>query len=87
MSYIIGKKKDGPRGVSDLDLSERDTVENILILCPTCHTLIDKNKDEFSFELLHQWKRQHKLKVDELFSILQYKEKDKIVLQGEEAYE
>ena len=78
LAHIIGKKTDGPRGVSDLDLSDRDTVENILILCPTCHTIIDKNEDEFSVELLHKWKKQHKSKVDELFSIINYQNKNKL---------
>lgn len=78
LAHIIGQKKHGPRGASALKLSERDTIDNILTLCPTCHTLIDKNAVEFPVELLYQWKKQHKSKVESLFSVIQYKDKESL---------
>ena len=43
LAHIIGQKKEGPRGENELSLSERDEFDNIILLCPTCHTIIDKN--------------------------------------------
>ena len=54
IAHVIGQKIDGPRGISELKLSERDLLDNILTLCPTCHTLIDKNEEEYPVELLHK---------------------------------
>ncbi|WP_299120798.1 hypothetical protein [uncultured Eubacterium sp.] len=76
LAHVIGQKIDGPRGISELKLSERDLLDNILTLCPTCHTLIDKNEEEYPVELLHKWKKQHKLKVENLFSVVQYEDKE-----------
>lgn len=76
LAHVIGQKIDGPRGLSELKLSDRDLLDNILTLCPTCHTLIDKNEDEYTVELLYEWKRQHKIKVDSLFSVVEYENKE-----------
>ena len=69
LAHIIGQKVDGPRGISDLELPERDLLDNILTLCPTCHTLIDKNENEYPVELLYSWKKQHKLKIEREFEV------------------
>lgn len=75
LAHIVGQKVDGPRGLSELDLSDRDLLENILTLCPTCHTLIDKNEDEYPVEMLHGWKKQHKLRIENIFSVSQFEDK------------
>ena len=76
LAHIIGKNIDGPRGKEPLELTERDTVENILTLCPTCHTIIDKNENEYPVELLHQWKLQHKSRIASLFVTPQFESKE-----------
>jgi hypothetical protein len=59
LAHIIGQSKKGPRGNNELDLLMRDEFDNIILLCPTCHTLIDKNPDEFPIEMLLKWKKDH----------------------------
>jgi hypothetical protein len=58
-AHIIGQKKDGPRGDNPLPLNERDEFKNIILLCPTCHTIIDKNPKLFPDKLIREWKENH----------------------------
>ena len=39
MAHVIAKSPDGPRGVSD---GGSDTYQNLILLCPTHHTEVDK---------------------------------------------
>ncbi len=42
----------------DLTQAERNRFDNLLLLCPPCHKLIDRIQPrDFSPELLHEWKR------------------------------
>jgi len=66
MAHIIAKSSKGPRSTSKINGS--DTYENLILLCPTHHTLIDKGpEDKFSPELLHTWKEQHEASVSQAF--------------------
>jgi tetratricopeptide (TPR) repeat protein len=43
----------------DLSQDERNRFANLMLLCPTCHKLIDKvNPRQYAVELLTDWKRQ-----------------------------
>lgn len=67
LAHIIGQSQDGPRGEEDLPLDERDKFENIILLCPTCHTLIDKNPELYPVEVVREWKKKHEESVRSLF--------------------
>src|SRR5205823_1712220 len=41
MAHLIARSIKGPRGEGPLAESARDTYENHILLCPTCHTEID----------------------------------------------
>ena len=69
MAHIIGQKEDGPRGKDELPLRERDEFENIILLCPTCHTMVDKNPDIYPKETLLQWKKNHIDSIKSLFVV------------------
>lgn len=58
MAHVIARSRSGPRGESDLSASERDEYENLVLLCPRCHALVDKMKlaGTYSVSLLRQWK-------------------------------
>lgn len=72
LAHVIGQSTRGPRGISDLGARERDEYENIILLCPTCHSLIDKSPDQFSVEILHDWKRHHEDAIRHLFVVPVY---------------
>jgi hypothetical protein len=67
LAHIIGQKKNGPRGDNSMPLDERDEFENIVLLCPTCHTIIDKNPDLFPETTIIKWKANHESSIRKLF--------------------
>ena len=56
MAHIIARQAKGPRGDA---VGGVDTYENLVLLCPTCHTKADKAPNDFPVELLLDWKAQH----------------------------
>jgi hypothetical protein len=66
-AHIIASSKNGPRA-NDGDRSSLENPANILLLCPTCHTIIDKNPDVFTVDVLHQWKNNHEEKIRSVFA-------------------
>ena len=67
-AHIVGEKEDAARGKSTLSLEERNSYHNVILLCPTCHTNIDENEEDWPIELLHNRKSQHELWVTETLS-------------------
>jgi hypothetical protein len=59
LAHVIARTADGPRGSSHLSLAERDEFANIVVLCPSCHTLVDKAPQQFPPPMLLDWKRRH----------------------------
>jgi hypothetical protein len=67
-AHIIGEKPDAARGTSPLTEYERNSYHNLILLCPTCHTQIDQNEDDWPVERLHTAKSKHELWVSETLS-------------------
>ncbi|MFW9257403.1 HNH endonuclease [Nostoc sp. CALU 546] len=59
MAHIVAKSPKGPRGQSNLTSEQRDECSNLILLCPTHHTLIDSNPEEWKVEKLKQIKAEH----------------------------
>lgn len=57
MAHVIGKRPTARRGTSE---GGADTYENLILLCPTHHTHIDKAPEgTFPEEMLYAWKQKH----------------------------
>lgn len=75
MAHVIPYGKKGPRH------EERDTassfdphhIYNLILLCPTCHTRIDKAPESYPRELLIVWKIEHFEMLRKAFGIILYK--------------
>jgi hypothetical protein len=67
-AHIVGEKEDAPRGKSSLTADERDSYQNLILLCPNDHTKIDKNEADWPVERLHYFKSTHELWVTETLS-------------------
>ena len=73
MAHIIAKKPDGPRGQAD---GGDDTHENLILLCPTHHTEIDKSPEgTFSVEEILRWKELHEQNIANSFVSEKYETK------------
>ncbi|MEA5566334.1 HNH endonuclease signature motif containing protein [Anabaena sp. UHCC 0399] len=59
MAHIIADSLQGPRGDSHLISEQRNEYDNLILLCPTHHTLIDKNEEEWTIEKLRIIKSEH----------------------------
>lgn len=55
MAHVLAHAKKGPRAMNSPNNSV-DRYENLILLCPNHHTLVDKAPKDYPAELLRQWK-------------------------------
>ncbi len=72
MAHVFSASDKGPRADLTLSAAERGAYENLILLCPTCHTKVDKAEKEFPDSLILKWKQQHKHRIQELFGVVDY---------------
>ncbi len=71
MAHIVAASPEGPRG-ADREGVDVHSIDNIVLLCPTCHTLVDKAPDEFPADLLRRWKSDRKQILQERIGVPRY---------------
>jgi hypothetical protein len=60
MAHVIPHGDAGPRYQDRPDAGfDADAFENLILLCPTCHTKIDKDPDGYPRNTLLMWKETH----------------------------
>lgn len=59
MAHIKGEKPGSARYDASMTDPERNSFENLLLLCPSCHKKIDKQPNSYSFQLLLKYKKEH----------------------------
>jgi hypothetical protein len=60
MAHVIPHGEAGPRHADrPTDDFDPDAFENLILLCPTCHTKIDKDPDGHPRSILLEWKQNH----------------------------
>lgn len=69
MAHVFAANEGGPRAKSDLDAEERGAFDNLILLCSSCHTKVDKAPEFFTDVMILGWKRQHARKLQELFGV------------------
>jgi len=91
MAHLIAKKPDGPRGQLG---GGSDSYVNLILLCPSCHTHVDKAPGEYSESLLKKWKSDHEAEIrsvgaEQIFDTLtQLKEfVSKLLLENNSVFE
>lgn len=78
LAHIIARSDSGPRANQQLKKTMRDEYENIILLCPNCHTLIDKNPEQFPVELLLRWKSDHEKIIKDAFVVPIFNDRDSL---------
>ena len=68
MAHIVAFKKAGPRGLENRP-DDINNVENLMLLCPTCHKLVDDHPLEYPRERLEGYKREHEQRIFHLTSL------------------
>ncbi len=62
-AHIIADSEDGPRGDITKSTSYAGDITNIVLLCPTCHTKVDKNLQYYTVDKLKKIKTDHRNRV------------------------
>lgn len=65
MAHIVADSPDGPRGQYPVQGGDRDGVENLLLLCPKHHAVIDKQPAQYAPSVLYELKQRHERWVRE----------------------
>lgn len=65
MAHICGDKPGANRYDASQTDAERDDYQNLILLCPTHHTLIDRKENEavYTVDTLHKMKTEHEARV------------------------
>jgi hypothetical protein len=80
MAHIIAQSPAGPRGDEDLPQSERDEYDNLVLLCPRCHDLVDvmKLSGTYTVELLRGWKRRLEERVRRAVGVRRFSSREEL---------
>lgn len=68
VAHIVARSGDGPRGDYPLPMDQRDTYENLILLCEEHHHVIDEKKYTYTVERLRQMKADHEALMGEVTS-------------------
>src|SRR5690349_16038090 len=64
IAHVVAFNEDGPRGRSKERPDDINTLENLMLLCGSCHRLVDKTRPaDFPVPLLREHKRLHEERV------------------------
>lgn len=78
LAHVFAAMDDGPRANDKLSEAERGLFENIILLCPTCHTIVDKAEEDFPAGLLTRWKADHARKIAKVFGAAHYASREEV---------
>ena len=65
LAHIVAESREGPRGKEPLSEHDRNTHDNLIVLCPEHHKVVDSKPKTFSIEVLRQMKRDHLAAIHE----------------------
>ena len=66
--HIYAISTDGPRGKPGLAQDELNAPDNLILLCPNHHALVDGQHETYSAEILRRWKQNHESKMQKRLS-------------------
>ncbi len=68
-AHVEAVSEGGARYKELMPNEELNSSDNIMILCPTCHKLIDEHPEEYTVDVLKEMKRTHELRIYQLTEI------------------
>jgi len=74
IAHIISVNK-GARKDSNSTDTQKGNYNNLILLCPNCHTIIDKDEDDFPEKLIHKWKTDHVENIAKIFGIKKFSDR------------
>lgn len=65
MAHIAGEKPSAQRYDPNMTPQERNGLDNLIYLCPTHHTQIDKPGNTYTVQDIALWKKKHEARIDQ----------------------
>jgi hypothetical protein len=81
VAHIVASSPDGPRG-SENSHEQSNKLENLMLLCPSCHKRIDDNPDMYTVDVLKKMKEDQERKVQELLDTMYYPKSEIVILES-----
>lgn len=66
VAHIVSRSDTGPRADLEVPQEIRDSYENLILLCPSHHALVDKQPNTYTAKKLRQWKVDHEKRIQRL---------------------
>jgi len=82
VAHIVAFREDGPRGRQGRRAASVNAIENLMLLCPACHKLIDDHPIEYPRRTLEKYKRQHEERIRHLTGLSAEHKTTAIVLKS-----
>lgn len=76
VAHIVAASAEGPRGDAQADDDDLVAYTNLMLLCPTCHTIVDGAPDEYTADILRGWKIEHESRVTGILGVARYESRD-----------
>lgn len=70
VAHIAAESPGGPRFDPKLTEEERRGFNNLLLLCATCHSLVDKDPDSYPRPMVRKWKRDREARFEAVGDLL-----------------
>ena len=58
----------GPRGKNEFPEKELNAPENLILLCPNHHTIVDGQYEDYPVDMLKEWKQKHESEMEKRLS-------------------
>ncbi len=72
MAHILAASDTGPRSRRSLPAAERGAYDNLILLCSSCHTIVDKSPETHTDKAIREWKKKHKERIASAFGAVKY---------------
>ena len=82
--HIKAESPGGPRFDNGLNAEERRAPDNLILLCNTCHTLVDAEPKKYKVAVLMKWKSDREARFEAVGDTLRQRYVDEIVDEAEE---
>lgn len=71
IAHIVARTLSGPRGGDPLPIEKRNEIDNLMLICPKCHVIIDNKKlvKQYPKELLKRYKKEHESRIKYVTSL------------------
>jgi hypothetical protein len=63
IAHVVAFRPSGPRGREGLRPADINDVNNLMLLCPQCHKLIDDHPTEYTRRTLEEYKERHERRI------------------------